>query len=107
MRMRSAPRLLATTLPLLGVLLLPACGDIQGADDRQFYVKPPLDDPGLTIEAEQPTAMDDLGDPREVVPQTEATFIAPARPAAPAQQPQGAQPAPAQGAQPATPPPGG
>ncbi|HUH13490.1 MAG TPA: hypothetical protein VMK65_10285 [Longimicrobiales bacterium] len=103
MLMRSASRLLLTALPLAAALVLSGCGDIKGADDRQWYVKAPLDEPGLIIKAEQPTAMDELGTPREMVPQSEAKFIAPARPRPPAQAP-GSAP---QGTPPATPQPGG
>lgn len=75
------PRPRAAALPLIVALAgVAACGNIEDSDDRQWYTKAPLDEPGLTIEAEEPTEMDLLGEPRALVPQQEANFIAPARP---------------------------
>ena len=44
-------------------LLVAACGDAETTDDRQWYTKAPLEDPGLTITPEVPSAMSELGAP--------------------------------------------
>lgn len=42
---------------------LAGCGDAPTTDDRQWYTKAPLEDPGFTITAEEPSEMAELGDP--------------------------------------------
>ena len=42
---------------------LAGCGDAPTTDNRQWYTKAPLEDPGLTITAEEPSEMAELGDP--------------------------------------------
>lgn len=42
---------------------LTACGDVATTDDRQFYTKAPLEDPGLTVTPEVPDEMAELGEP--------------------------------------------
>lgn len=73
----------AAALAMLLTLLVAGCGNTEDSDDRQWYTKAPLDEPGLTIEAEEGTEMDALGEPRAVVPQQEPNFVAPARPRQP------------------------
>ena len=47
------------------VLALAACGD-PDTNDPRGYTKAPLENPGWTIEGEEPTAMAELGDPIRV-----------------------------------------
>lgn len=42
---------------------LAGCGDAPTTDSRQWYTKAPLEDPGLTITAEEPSEMAELGEP--------------------------------------------
>ena len=58
MKMRSA---VLTAL----ALVLAACGDPDSNDPRG-YTKAPLENPGWTIEGEEPSAMAELGDPIRV-----------------------------------------
>ena len=44
------------------VIALAACGDAD-TNDQRGYTKAPLETPGWTVEAEEPTAMADLGEP--------------------------------------------
>lgn len=44
------------------VLALAACGDPDSNDPRG-YTKAPLENPGWTVEGEEPTGMAELGDP--------------------------------------------
>ena len=48
---------------LLAAAALTACGDAPTDDDRQWYTKAPLEEPGLTITAEEPSEMAELGEP--------------------------------------------
>ncbi|HSM36905.1 MAG TPA: hypothetical protein VK837_10950 [Longimicrobiales bacterium] len=48
---------------LLAAAALTACGDAPTNDDRQWYTKAPLEEPGLTITAEEPSEMAELGEP--------------------------------------------
>ncbi|MEN8375986.1 MAG: hypothetical protein ABFS34_11100 [Gemmatimonadota bacterium] len=45
------------------LLFVAACGDSETTDDRQWYTKAPIEEPGLRITAEEPTEMADLGTP--------------------------------------------
>ena len=78
------PAVLAT------VLVLAACGDAD-TDDGRGYTKAPTENPGWTVEAEQPSAMAELGDPIRV-PSMDTVA---AEPAASAQPATSTQPAPA------------
>jgi hypothetical protein len=51
------------TLLIALLAALGACGDAPSDDDRQWYTKAPLEDPGLTITAEEPSEMSELGAP--------------------------------------------
>lgn len=42
---------------------LAGCGDAPTTDSRQWYTKAPLEDPGFTITAEEPSEMAELGEP--------------------------------------------
>lgn len=68
------------------VLALAACGDAD-TNDRRGYTKAPTENPGWTIEAEQPTEMSELGDPIRVpsMDTLAEDTTTPAQPAAPAQ----------------------
>ena len=81
------------------VLALVACGD-PDTNDTRGYTKAPLENPGWTVSAEEPSAMAELGDPIRVpsmdtlaVDTTAATGAAPVtnapagNPAPPAQAP--------------------
>lgn len=48
---------------LAATVFLAACGDAESTDDRQWYTKAPIEDPGLTITPEVPSEMAELGDP--------------------------------------------
>lgn len=87
--LRLRPHAFALVLLLFGAA---SCGNRADDDDREWYTKAPLDRPGLTIEAEEPSEMSELGEPRALVTQQEANFIAPARPRV--QQQGGQEPAP-------------
>ena len=55
--------LILLTLALVAlIVLVGACGDPVTDDDRG-YTKAPLENPGLVIEGEAESPMDDLGDP--------------------------------------------
>ena len=47
------------------VLALAACGD-PDTNDPRGYTKAPIENPGWTIEGEEPTAMAELGEPIRV-----------------------------------------
>jgi hypothetical protein len=47
----------------LAAAALAACGDAPTDDDRQWYTKAPLEEPGLTITPEEPSEMAALGEP--------------------------------------------
>lgn len=47
----------------LALAALAGCGDAPTTDSRQWYTKAPLEDPGLTITAEEPSEMAELGAP--------------------------------------------
>lgn len=53
-----------TTICLAAALAaLAGCGDAPTTDSRQWYTKAPLEDPGLIITPEEPSAMAELGEP--------------------------------------------
>lgn len=58
MRLSSRTMCLAAALAALA-----GCGDAPTTDSRQWYTKAPLEDPGLTITAEEPSGMAELGEP--------------------------------------------
>lgn len=78
------------------ILSVVACGENEHGDDRQVYLKAPLDEPGLFIDAESETEMSRLAEPRYFIRQETPTFVAPARPPAAqqGQQPSGGGAAP-------------
>ena len=91
------PALLATVLALV------ACGD-PDTNDARGYTKAPTEDPGWTIDAEQPTEMSELGDPIRVpaMDTLAEETAAPGPPAAPVQPTNPpSSPQPAAGTQPA------
>ena len=61
-------------------LILAGCGDSATPDDRG-YTKAPTEDPGFTIEAEEPSPMAELGAPNQ--PRPEEIEMAPDTTAAP------------------------
>ncbi|HEX6588234.1 MAG TPA: hypothetical protein VF039_04380 [Longimicrobiales bacterium] len=71
---------------VLAVLALAACGDSETNDPRG-YTKAPTEDPGWTVDAEQPTDMAELGDPIRVpsMDTLAEETTTPAQPTAPAQ----------------------
>ena len=84
---------------LVTVLAVVACGD-SDTNDPRGYTKAPTENPGWTIEAEQPTEMSELGDPIRVpsMDTLAEETATPAQPLAPANStnPQPGQTTPAQ-----------
>jgi hypothetical protein len=80
-------------------LTLVACGD-PDTNDPRGYTKAPIENPGWTVEGEEPTAMAELGDPIRIPSMDTATVDTTSAPgaqpttSAPATNPQ--PPAPAQ-----------
>ena len=68
------------------VLALAACGDAD-TDDPRGYTKAPIENPGWTIESEEPTEMAELGDPIRIpaLDTLAEETATPAQPLAPAQ----------------------
>ena len=59
---RSMTKMPRSALLTACVLALAACGD-PDTNDPRGYTKAPLENPGWTVEGEDPSAMADLGDP--------------------------------------------
>ncbi len=86
-----------TTMPrsaalLAAVLAVSACGDAD-TNDARGYTKAPLENPGWTIEAEEPSEMAELGDPIRV-PSMDTLSEETGAPAQPATNPQTTNPQP-------------
>lgn len=77
---------------LAAVLAFAACGD-PDTDDARGYTKAPLENPGWTVDAEEPTSMAELGDPIRV-PALDTLAEETATPAQPAATPQATNPQP-------------
>ena len=77
---------------LTAAVLLAACGD-RDTNDNRGYTKAPLENPGWTVDAEEPTSMAELGDPIRV-PALDTLAEETATPAQPAATPQATNPQP-------------
>lgn len=69
---------------MIGALLAAgagACGDPESNDQREFYTKAPLEDPGLFVRGEPTTELSGIGEPIRRPPEsTMPAFVEPLQP---------------------------